>query len=320
MNVFISSTYIDCLEYRKAAIEIVKSLKDKNLNLIGMELFGSRTETTLDVCLNEVRKSDIYILIVAHRYGTVDIETKKSYTQLEYEEVQKLGIPILIYLLDDKVPVLPAFIDKDGKYKKLQKFKAVLAKNHTYSNFMNSRELKVKLYSDLCRELKIENINYEKIDLNKMQLTPDIYNYREYNIDFIIDFSKSRDAKIEKINSHVIYKLKLHEGNSLGINIKFKTNNDYVGEYILICQNFYINWLRNIIENRQYGYYDEETEELKYKVYNAKVRFSYCLYMEYDDFENIYNPCEFYGFELLEEPTEIDIYTKNVKSDFIWWC
>ena len=103
MNVFISSTYVDCIEYRNAAIEVVESLKDNDIRLIGMELFGSRTETTLDVCLTEVRKADIYILIIAHRYGTVDQKTRKSYTQLEYEEVIKKSIPILVYILDDKV-------------------------------------------------------------------------------------------------------------------------------------------------------------------------------------------------------------------------
>lgn len=89
INIFISSTYIDCVEYRNAAIEAIKTFNDDNISIIGMELFGSRKETTLEVCINEVKKADIYILIIAHRYGSIDNESQKSYTQLEDGEVAK---------------------------------------------------------------------------------------------------------------------------------------------------------------------------------------------------------------------------------------
>lgn len=76
INVFISSTYIDCIEYRKAAREAVETLNNDNIGVVGMESFGSRKENSLEVCISEVRKSDIYILIIAHRYGSVDKKVK----------------------------------------------------------------------------------------------------------------------------------------------------------------------------------------------------------------------------------------------------
>ena len=60
-----------------------------------MEFFGARTEKSLEVCLSEVEQSDIYIGILGMKYGSIDEDTGKSYTHLEYKKATELELPRL---------------------------------------------------------------------------------------------------------------------------------------------------------------------------------------------------------------------------------
>ncbi|MDP9078849.1 MAG: DUF4062 domain-containing protein [Bacteroidota bacterium] len=91
-EVYISSTYKDLTAYRDAIIEMFASaaLRD-NYRTLGMENYIARTGmTSIDVCLEDVRKADIYILILSKNYGSIVPGTTTSYTQTEYEEAKKV--------------------------------------------------------------------------------------------------------------------------------------------------------------------------------------------------------------------------------------
>jgi hypothetical protein len=97
-TVFISSTYEDLSEERR----LVWSLLEKfEVNVRGMEEFGARTTSPLDTCLAEVDISDIYIGVIAFRIGSVEKNSGKSFTQLEYERAYEGNKDILIYLVDE---------------------------------------------------------------------------------------------------------------------------------------------------------------------------------------------------------------------------
>jgi hypothetical protein len=109
----------------------------------GMEYFGSRPETPREVSLSEVDRSDIYVGIFAHRYGT-------GITADEYHRAMKLKLPCLIYLKDDSVPVLLAYIERDPEAaKKLEGLKQELKRNHTISVFKTPEDLATKVVTDL---------------------------------------------------------------------------------------------------------------------------------------------------------------------------
>jgi len=55
-TVFISSTYDDLKEYRRAVWELLEKF---DVNVRGMEQFGARKEAALATCLAEVEQSDI---------------------------------------------------------------------------------------------------------------------------------------------------------------------------------------------------------------------------------------------------------------------
>lgn len=144
--VFVSSTYEDLVPYREATQRVLIRLEQ---TIKGMEYFGASAKKPLSVCLQTVRECKIYIGIIGMRYGSVDDETGKSFTQLEYEEAIKNKIPTLIYIIDDDCPVLPRYVDTDERARKLADFKAILKAEHTVSFFTSPEDFSTKLTQDI---------------------------------------------------------------------------------------------------------------------------------------------------------------------------
>lgn len=160
IRVFISSTWKDLEEERALVLEAVRYLQFQH---IAMEYFGADPRESIDVCLEKVRGSNIYVGIVGHRYGKIVEETGKSYTQMEYEEAMRKGLPCLIYLRSDEFPIPPKFMEKDPKLiTKLEEFKSVLKKRHTPSYFNDGNDLTIKVVVDLSKHAK--GLDYEVLN------------------------------------------------------------------------------------------------------------------------------------------------------------
>lgn len=99
LQIFISSTYTDLKEERELAVE---AILDAGHIPAGMELFKAGKSQ-----MNTIRKwidsSDVYMLILGGRYGSIEDETGLSYTQLEYEYALSKNIPVFSIVLDDKL-------------------------------------------------------------------------------------------------------------------------------------------------------------------------------------------------------------------------
>ena|SRR2546427_4637978 len=102
-SVFVGSTFTDLEKHRRAVREAIHRLEGV---VRGMEYFGSLPGTPKEECLRIVRSCRLYVGIFAMRYGTIDLDTGKSLTHLEYEEAQRLSLPSLIYLLSRTAKVL----------------------------------------------------------------------------------------------------------------------------------------------------------------------------------------------------------------------
>lgn len=138
-RIFISSTYEDMLPYREAVSDALTSIEHLP---IGMEQFVSTPDRPLDVCLTDVRRCQLYIVLVGMRYGSIDDETGKSFTELEYEEALKNNIPVLAFVINEnECPVLPKFVDTGVSAEKLKHFKDRLDERMT-SRFTSVEHLK----------------------------------------------------------------------------------------------------------------------------------------------------------------------------------
>lgn len=152
LPVFISSTYEDLKPYRNEAFRVVSSL---GFEPHGMEDFGSRSDHPLTTCLKEVSICRVFIGILGMKYGSIDPETGKSYTRLEYEKAIECKQIVLFYFMDEKETLLPPiFVDTDKDALRLRSFKEDIKSKHTISFFHSPENLGVLIKRDLQREVK----------------------------------------------------------------------------------------------------------------------------------------------------------------------
>lgn len=98
-QVFVSSTYLDLKDERQA---VSQNILELNHIPVGMEFFGAADTEQMEFIKDEIRNSDYYVLIIGGKYGSVDGVSGKSYTQLEYEFANEIGIPVLVFLRKDR--------------------------------------------------------------------------------------------------------------------------------------------------------------------------------------------------------------------------
>lgn len=92
------------------------ALRRMGHDVIGMEHYVAEGGTPLERCLADVRSADIYIVIVAWRYGYVPKDEvlnplSRSITELEYTTAEASGKSILAFLLDPNAPWPPSYMD-----------------------------------------------------------------------------------------------------------------------------------------------------------------------------------------------------------------
>ena len=74
----------------------------------GMERFVPAPIRPLDRCYEEIAGSQIYVLLLGHRYGEIDSDSGKSYTELEYDKEagrNMIGItPVMKHSVASAIP------------------------------------------------------------------------------------------------------------------------------------------------------------------------------------------------------------------------
>jgi hypothetical protein len=148
VRIFISSTWKDLQPEREAVEKALHRMQAAEFS--GMEYFGSRPETPREASLAEVDRSDIYVGLFAHRYGS-------GITEDEYRRARQRGLPCLIYLKDEHVPVVPAHYEQDpAKVAKLAALKQGLSTAHIVSFFTSPDHLATQVVTDLHNFLSRE--------------------------------------------------------------------------------------------------------------------------------------------------------------------
>lgn len=152
LTVFLCSTYADLAEERDRVLDAVRRLQ---LQHDSMEFFGARAGLPIETCLAEVRRSDVLVVVVGHRYGSLVPDLGISFSEAEYREGQRLGKPCLVYLRDENAPVLPKDFERDPeKLRLLDRWKDTLSTRHTIAKFSNAQELAVQVTADLGRTIQ----------------------------------------------------------------------------------------------------------------------------------------------------------------------
>ncbi|UUF15891.1 MULTISPECIES: DUF4062 domain-containing protein [Flavobacterium] len=158
-QIFVSSTFTDLKEERQAAVEAILS---SGHIPAGMELFSAGDESQMSVIKRWIDESDIYLLILGGRYGSIDSSSGKSYTQLEYEYALQIKKPLFAVIINDsaleeKVKKYGTSVIEKENQSLLNEFKSAVLKNlvkfwddkkdiklaihETISDFIYSKEL-----------------------------------------------------------------------------------------------------------------------------------------------------------------------------------
>lgn len=110
LQIFVSSTYLDLKVERQAAVEAI--LKAGHIPA-GMELFSAGNDSQLDTIRRWIDESDVYMLILGGRYGSVDPVTSLSYTELEYDYAVSKGKPTFSVVITEGA--IDQKVKRDGK-------------------------------------------------------------------------------------------------------------------------------------------------------------------------------------------------------------
>ena len=144
LQVFVSSTFTDLKEERQAAVEAI--LSSGNIPA-GMELFSAGDESQMTIIERWIDESDVYMLILGGRYGSIEPKSGKSYTQLEYEYALEKNKPLFAVVLSEKA--IDEKVKIDGK--------SVLENenNHLLKNFKELVTSKMVKFCDDTKDIKL---------------------------------------------------------------------------------------------------------------------------------------------------------------------
>jgi hypothetical protein len=150
-QVFVSSTFEDMRSERQAAVEAI--LQAGHIPA-GMELFTAGDESQLDTVKRWIDDSDVYLLLLGGRYGSIEPKSGKSYIHVEYEYALERGKPTFAIViaeeaLDEKVKAhgRGAIEERNGPL--LEQFRElVLSKtSHFYTD---PKDIKIAIHQKLA--------------------------------------------------------------------------------------------------------------------------------------------------------------------------
>lgn len=119
-QVFVSSTYKDLVEQRKA---VIHALLELDCIPAGMELFPATDEDAWSLIKEVIDGCDYYMLVIAGKYGSVS-PSGVSYTEMEFDYAVGIGKPILVFLHENPDSLPSSFTEKTPELQaKLHSFK-----------------------------------------------------------------------------------------------------------------------------------------------------------------------------------------------------
>ncbi len=159
LQVFVSSTFEDLKPERQAAVEAI--LEAGHIPA-GMELFTAGDESQLDTIKTWIGNSDVFVLLLGGRYGSIEPKSQKSYVQLEYEYALELAKPAFAVVvaeeaLDARVKSFGRGAIEQTNGHLLQQFRsAVLSKISRF--FADAKDIKIAIHQKLAELAQREDL------------------------------------------------------------------------------------------------------------------------------------------------------------------
>lgn len=229
LQVFVSSTYTDLIEERQAA---VAAILDAGHIPAGMELFkaGKSQMKTIRKWIDE---SDVYMLILGGRYGSIEEDSGLSYTELEYRYALSKNIPVFSIILDDSFLFIKA----------ASKGKDVIFENENINKYESFKKyVKTKVVKFISNTDQISSQIHSQ--LNDILDDPD-YNLigwiRNNNENECLQLQQNINELEQKNNAleSQLKKLQLESGNNFGNYTFLETYKNLKNKYFIIRHKQY---------------------------------------------------------------------------------
>jgi hypothetical protein len=159
LQVFVSSTYVDMREERQAAVEAILTAGHIPA---GMELFTAGDESQMQAIKRWIDESDVFLLILGGRYGSIEPNSQKSYIHLEYEYALEQHKPYFAVVIEEnylkqKVMKLGPDVIETEHTPKLREFRKFVCK-HIVRTWSDPRDIKLAILETLSEYSRREDV------------------------------------------------------------------------------------------------------------------------------------------------------------------
>ena len=258
LQVFVSSTFTDLIEERQAAVSAI--LKAGHIPA-GMELFTAADRSQMDIIKNWIDESDVYMLILGGRYGSIEPTTGKSYTELEYDYAVEQGKALFAVVIKEEALERKVkehgtdFLERDEP-KSLSEFKKKVLSNMS-SFFEDVKDIRLCVHeslSDFSANRKLKGwVSADEI-IDTHDLAEEIKKLNEENRKLKSDI-EAKDKKLNTLTNDKDIELKeLHDvlletkltipAKSFGADKDIDTN---LLKVFVQCQKILVNGITNSI-------------------------------------------------------------------------
>lgn len=149
LHVFVCSTYRDLVSERNAVLDGLEGLSDQFPDL---SFYCPRSIQPLESSKEEIRRSDVLVLIVGNLHGVIAPGLDITHGEAEYREGTALNKPIMVYLRDEKSGLYPAHFEREpSRVAQLKAFREKLERDHGAKVFDDIYSLVSLVSQDLFR-------------------------------------------------------------------------------------------------------------------------------------------------------------------------
>jgi hypothetical protein len=128
---------------------VIEAVVRSGCEAVAMESYGADSRPPVERCLLDVASCEVYVGIVAWRYGSCPPAEEKSFTHLEYEEAARRGKQILVFHLHDGAPWLPKHVDSSKS--RVVALRKAQAEKHIVDHFATIGQLSAGVQQALHR-------------------------------------------------------------------------------------------------------------------------------------------------------------------------
>lgn len=219
-QIFVSSTYEDLRDERD---QVIKAILEMGHLPVGMEMFSAADEEQWKLIARQIDECDYYVVIIAHRYGSMEGEI--SYTEKEYNFAIKQRIPTLGFVIDEAANWPKVKMDSDpAKIQSLNSFKDKVKVKST-GIWKSADDLYGKVSISLMKEISV-NPRIGWIRASEISLSPatttEFTRLSKENADLRKQLAEVVRTEVEAKEEQALKTMRILRENTVDLSIKYK--------------------------------------------------------------------------------------------------